>query len=441
MASIRLIAQYPNVGNSGHIFLVPMGQKQNYLGLGEKINTQMLSIRHGKMSSSDNNNDGLLDSSLFQGNDFLAVSIPAKQVLKDKSSDRVSHVWIALEGLDVESNESLITKLHTELGLLISKVEAVVLSLGHLDPNSARYIEVQEMEAWARNPIFSSVTCLGMPKKKDSLPKWQHAKKVVSNLPPWMIGFPIMIIAIGCAFLLSFMQNTIIKEPPEKEIVPKSDNVVSGSFSEEFEKIHGKISKSEVDMALNIFGISKKQQIDSYKKNEVQPKDKSKKYINPKEIIKLLKLMQNKSGGTGIIPFGDHDIMAAVSRKNISNGDKEKALKLIFEINGFSEKLKSLNENKLIYELINKENWMVSDDFICLFINDSVVPIITNKENKPDRAFSSFEDILKRGNELSSEFDKLFSIAAQISDIDSKFGTFNELNGRVKACLNELNKP
>jgi hypothetical protein len=440
MASIRLIAQYPNVGNSGHIFFVPMGQKENYLGVGEKINTQMLSIRHGKIGSSDNNNDGLLDSSLFQGNDFLAVSIPAKQVLKDKSSDRVSHVWIALEGLDVASNESLIAKLYTELGLLIPKLEVFVLSLGHLDPNAARYIEVQEMAEWAQNPIFSSITCLWKPKKKDSLLKWQHAKKVVSNLPPWMIGFPIMIVAIVCAFFFFFIQSKDINTPPGNGFVSKSDNFVSGNFLEEFEKIHGKISKSEVDKASKIFGISKKQ-IFSYKKNEVQPTDKTKKYINLKDTIKLSKLIGNKTGKTEISLYGDHEIMATMSRKNISKDDKENALKLTKQINEFSEELKSLNENKLIYELINNENWTVSDDFIRLFINESVVPILKNKEKKPDRAFGSFEDVLKRGSELSSEFDRLFSIALHFSDIDSKFGTFSELNERFKACLIELNKP
>lgn len=149
---MRLIAQYPNVGNSGHIFLVPPGQMEGALAIGEKINTQMLSLE--KEALSDSELDKAISLKSIKGHDFISVIYPVKQILSEKGTERVGYVWIASEGFDVTVYEDQIPKLLKSLSNLIPKLDSIVARLGYLDSNVARCIELPEMGEWKQSLGF-----------------------------------------------------------------------------------------------------------------------------------------------------------------------------------------------------------------------------------------------------------------------------------------------
>ena len=440
MASIRLIAQYPNVGNSGHIFFVPMGQKENYLGVGEKINTQMLSIRHGKIGSSDNNNDGLLDSSLFQGNDFLAVSIPAKQVLKDKSSDRVSHVWIALEGFDVASNESLITKLHTELGLLIPKVEAFVLSLGHLDPNAARYIEVQEMAEWAQNPTFLSVNKSKALANLESLPKGLSANiTILFGFIGISVGL-IMIYFVVCA-ILPFLNQ--IHRPNE----PVIQSGVT-SFMEEINRVCKDTRDDMIEPAAQFFGISKQELINSVLKEKwAQPGGNKKGFIKTEILIKFLDKIKSEHIEI-IVPISDVDIENRVKSRQIARDEADRAKRFIDEANKILNSLihlKRASDNQVVRYLIRDRQWGVREDFIIDFADNPQFAILADN-NRNQAKFDTLSKIFSNCSGLSSakpgefknSFEDLIKFSSCICIGSKDWYSFDEINKKIVGHIKDI---
>lgn len=441
MASIRLIAQYPNVGNSGHIFFVPAGQKEYSLGIGEKINTQMLSIIHANSVEYYDNLDKLFHSSLIKGNDFLAVSIPIKQVLKEKSSDRVSHVWIAIEGFDVTANESLISKLHLELQSLIPKVEAVALNLGHLDQNADRYIEIKEMVEWAKNPFFKGIKFLSKPKQRNSLSKWMQSLKVVSTIPPWIMRISFMVIVIACAFWLSPIQYSGVKICSEQKQDPKPNHVVPNDLISELRKVCGEVDENHIKEALDFFGITRNDFENAVlNKNWQQPDGKFDNFIDAKRIDKILDIIKDDTFDR-IDLQGDEFIKLAISNMSIYEASADGVKVKVAVINIFLEKLRSLKCNKIVLLLIKKKRWRVDGKFVIDFVRNTDIVILKNQGGNADSSFENLDDIMKKSNGLSKGFENLIKDAKCVGKRTRDWCSFDDINRRIKMCISELNKP
>lgn len=453
MASIRLIAQYPNVGNSGHIFLIPTGQKENSLGVGEKINTEMLSIRHAKSVSSDYNTSEIIDSSLIQGKHFLAVSIPINQVLKEKSSIRVSHVWMAIEGFNVASNETIFPKLYLELQLLIPKLEAVVLKLGHLEPNVSRYIEVVEMVEWSQNPVFLSVNDLCEPTQPTSSVEVLSREKTIAKKPSicvvatarkYIAGIVVSVIAVS--FSILFISNLFsgckvdqpLKHQPNNE--PNKPDVAH-DFIYKLESFCGKTDDDKIDQAVKFFGISRKDlEKIGLEKNWKQEIDDIKKFIHSSATKKIVSIV-DKEDGIGLINLiSDVDIKKMRSEHRISDNKLTKAKELTKEINIFIKNLLIIKNNKVVLGLIKEKGWLIPDKFIVDFVKDSTIPILNDGSGRCSQAFFTYDDILSKSDGLSDDFDMFFNSAILIGmNVEYwHWETYNQLNKKIKDCIKDI---
>ena len=448
MASIRLIAQYPNVGNSGHIFLVPTGQKENSLGVGERINTEMLSIRHAKSVSSDYNTSEIIDSSLIQGKHFLAASIPINQVLKEKSSIRVSHVWMAIEGFNVASNETIFPKLYMELKLLIPKLEAVVLKLGHLEPNVSRYIEVEEMVEWSQNPVFLSVNDLCETKQPTSSVEALSREKaiamkpgicVVANARKYIPGIVLSVVAIS--FLIFFISNLFsggsVDHPPEPESnnEPNKPDVAHDRFIDNLESFCGKTDDDKIKQAAEFFGISRKDlEKIGLEKNWKQEIDDIKKFIHSSATNEIVHIVVTEDG-IGLINLkSDVDMNDMISKKIISRIELMNTLETIEKVNIFIKNLLIIKNNKVVLGLITKKGWLMQDKFIIDFVKDSNIAILNSENSHRSQAFDTYRDILKNSDGLSDHFDIFFRNATLVSvNVESwPWKTYNQLNKKIK---------
>lgn len=201
MVSMRLIAQYPNVGNSGHIFLVPPGQMQGALAIGEKINTQMLSLE--KEVLSDSELDKAISLKSIKGHDFISVIYPVKQILSEKGTERVGYVWIACEGFDVTVYEDQIPKLLKSLSGLIPKLDSVVARLGYLDSNVARCIELPEMGEWIKSTELKESTIKRHPIHSNLEKTKISIKPIFRN---FIIYGVILAVVALCIIFINYMQ-------------------------------------------------------------------------------------------------------------------------------------------------------------------------------------------------------------------------------------------
>jgi hypothetical protein len=451
MASIRLIAQYPNVGNSGHIFLVPTGQKEKSLGVGEKINTEMLSIRHAKSVSSDFNSSEIIDSSLIQGENFLAVSVPIKQVLNEKSSIRLSHVWMAIEGFNVASNETIFPKLYLELQLLIPKLEAVVLKLGHLEPNVSRYIEVDEMVEWSQNPVFLSVNDLCEPIPPTSSVKVPvYKKEIVNKSGIYFDPIAKKLVAIAGAFVVVVFvvvifvasnQFSVIKIPPKNKPNHKLNEIVTNDFNSELKKVFGEVDENDIKLALDVFGI-KRDYFESCISNKkwMQVISNTDNFINSKKIGKILDIIN--ADIIGRIELQDDGIIELLIKSNNTHESSVSDVKKnVAVINGFLEKLRSLKCNKIASLLIKEKRWSVDGKFIIDFVNNSDIVVLKNQSGDNNSSFSDLDDIIKNSNGLSKRFENLIEDAKSVGKGTKGWYSLNDINTKFKECLSELNKP
>jgi hypothetical protein len=439
MVSIRLIAQYPNVGNSGHIFLVPTGQKQNSLGIGEKINTQMLSIRHEASVFSDNNVGKSFDSSLLRGKDFLAVSIPIKQVLKEKSSDRVSYIWIAIEGFDLAFNERLIFNLQIELQSLIPKVESVVLNLGHLDPNASRYIEVKEMVEWAQNPVFLSINKSAEPANSSYSPNEFGNKKPISN------KYNFFYVGFAMIFLVCFILLLVQKKPPIDK--PQPPNV------ENYMTIINNVCKNTTDdmveSAAHFFGISKVDLIARVEQHNWEPPMEKGNIIKSSILIKFLDKIKDEDIKK-IKPFVDSSIEDVVRNGQISKEQASAAKRFVDETNKFLDKLlclKSGCNNKFVRYLINQRGWSVSDQFVFEFVRNNGFKTLVDNDQKAAEDLYNLNEVLihsvglastKSRGRLKDSFEDAIKFGSYICFESMNWYEFKDIDKKIAGYIDVL---
>lgn len=392
---MRLIAQYPNVGNSGHIFLVPPGQMEGALAIGEKINTQMLSLE--KDALSDSELDKAISLKSIKGHDFISVIYPVKQILSEKGTERVGYVWIASEGFDVTVYEDQIPKLLKSLSNMIPKLDSVVARLGYLDSNVARCIELPEMAEWKqslgfldRNVVADNGFSSRIPLKKSD--------KITLN---FILGILLLVGAIAMTASICVVMAMQFLSPLG---VGKTNDILKEDLKAINKKLksdnNNKYSENDLAEAKKFYGIDRGKKLsdefntDKYKRNN--------------DLISI------------IDEFVRHikKEYKEIDNPNLSSNAKEDAREFA---NAVSKIKMAINEkkfkerNELIQYLEEKEGWLKvkSDEYQALveellaLINDQFTKTPPFCQNNGPYAVKELEE-LKKFKNVNPEFLKRY---------------------------------